>query len=313
MSSERQMKKIDLETLDQEDRKISLGKLRKGIMALGVVLVAAGVAYGAYRLVAGEVVACRFAVNGMYCPACTLTVKEVTEKLPGVVATDVSLAGQDVTVKFRNNRTSPDQIKGAIVKAGYQAKLDGTSGPSGGGIDDPVVANVNGKLIFGTDMKAPMTIDDPKVSPNPESAFFSVVGKEILLQAADAKTIVVQPSEIDEEIGNIAKKKGISTEEFLRQITSRFGSKEKCLQIVAQSLALRKLLDEQVVQGVQDKGERMRKALEWAGALFKDADVKIVDPAVKERVRSIAGQDDWKTFWPRMVSSETELKNLLLQ
>ena len=222
MSSERQMKKIDLETLDREDRKISLGKLRKGIMALGVVLVAAGVAYGAYRLVAGEVVACRFAVNGMYCPACTLTVKEVTEKLPGVVGTDVSLAGQDVTVKFRNNRTDPDEIKGAIVKAGYQAKLDGTSRPSGGRIDDPVVANVNGKLIFSTDMKAPLTIDDPKVSPmNPESVLFSVVGKEILLQAADAKTIVVQPSEIDEEIGNIAKKKGISTEEFLRRDHSK--------------------------------------------------------------------------------------------
>jgi copper chaperone CopZ len=314
MSSERQMKKIDLQTLDREDRKISAGKLRKGIFALGAVLVAAGVAYGAYRLVAGEVVASRFAVNGMYCPACTITVKEVTEKLPGVVGTEVSLAGQDVTVKFRNNRTSPDQIKGAIVKAGYAAKLDGTSGPSGGGMDDPVVANVNGKLIFSTDMKAPLTIDDLKASPmTPEGAFFSVVGKEILLQAADAKTIVVAPSEIDEEIGNIAKKKGIATEEFLRQITPSFGSKEKYLQAVAQRLALRKLLDEQVVQGVQDKEERMRKTLQWAGALFKDSDVKIVDPAVKERVRSIAGQDDWKTFWPRMVSGETELKSLLLQ
>jgi copper chaperone CopZ len=314
MSSERQMKKIDLETLDREDRKISLGKLRKGIMAMGVVLVAAGVAYGAYRLVAGEVVACRFAVNGMYCPACTLTVKEATEKLPGVVGTDVSLAGQDVTVKFRNNRTSPDQIKGAIVKAGYTAKLDGTSGPSGRGIDDSVVANVNGKLIFSTDMKAPLTIDDPKVSPsNSESVFFSVVGKEILLQAADAKTIVVAPSEIDEEIGNVAKKKGLSTEEFLRQITPRFGSKEKYVQAVAQRLALRKLLDEEVVQGVQDKEERNRKTLQWAGALFKDSDVIIVDPAVREKVRSIAGQDDWRTFWPRMVSSETELKGLLLQ
>ncbi len=85
------------------------------------------------------------------------------------------------------------------------------------------------------------------------------------------------------------------------------------MQTVAQTLALRKLLDEQVAQGVQDKAERMRITLQWAGALFKDSDVKIVDPAVKERVRAIAGQDDWKTFWPRMVSSDTELKSLLLQ
>jgi len=314
MSSERQMKKIDLETLDREDRKISLSKLRKGIMALLVILVIAGGAYGAYRLVAGEVVASRFTVTKMYCPACVITVQEVTAKLPGVMETDVSLAGQDVTVKFRNNRTSPDQIKGAIVKAGYPTMLDGTFKPSAGGIDDTVVASVNGRPIFGKDMKIPMTVDDPKAPlMNPESVFFSVVGKEILLQAADAKTIVVQPSEIDEEIGNIAKKKGISPEEFLQQITSKFGSLEKYSQIVAQRLALRKLLDEHVLGGVQDPEERKRKTLQWAGALFKDSDVKILDPSIKNKVTAVAGQEDWKTFWPRMVSGETELKGFLLQ
>ncbi len=313
MSSERQMKKIDLETLDREDRKVSLGKLRKGIMGLIVLLVVAGGVYGGYRLVAGEVVASRFAVNKMTCPACVITVQEVTEKLPGVVKTDVSLAGQDVMVKFRNNRTSPDEIKGAIVKAGYPTILDGTFKPSAGGIDDPLVAKVNGKPVFGRDMKTPMVVDDPKVKTDQASAFFSVVGKEILLQAADAKTIVVQPHEIDEEIGIIAKKQGISPEELQQQNISRFGSREKYLQIVAQRLALRKLLDEYVVQGVQDPEEKKRKTLQWAGTLFKDSDVEIVDPAIKQQVRSIAGQEDWKTFWPRMVSGETELKNLLFQ
>ena len=83
MSSERQIKKIDLETLDREDRKVSLGKLRKGIIGLVLLVVVAGGVYGAYRLVAGEVVASRFAVNKMVCPACVITVTEVTEKLPG--------------------------------------------------------------------------------------------------------------------------------------------------------------------------------------------------------------------------------------
>jgi copper chaperone CopZ len=313
MSSERQIKKIDLETLDREDRKVSLGKLRKGIIGLVLLVVVAGGVYGAYRLVAGEVVASRFAVNKMVCPACVITVTEVTEKLPGVVKTDVSLAGQDVMVKFRNNRTNPDEIKGAIVKAGYPTILDGTFKPSAGGIDDPLVAKVNGRPIFGKDMKTPMVVDDPKVKTDQASAFFSVVGKEILLQAADAKTIVVQPHEIDEEIGIIAKKQGISPEELQQQNISRFGSREKFLQIMAQRLALRKLLDEHVVQGVQNSEERKRKTLEWAGALFKDSDVEIVDPAIKQQVRSIAGQEDWKTFWPRMVSGETELKNLLFQ
>jgi len=314
MSVERQMKKIDLETLDREGRKVSMSKLRKGVMALVIVLIAAGGGYGAYRLVTGEVVASRFTVNKMNCPACVITVKEVTEKLPGVVETDVSLAAQDVIVKFRNNQTNPDQIKGAIVRAGYPTMLDGTFKPSAGGVDDPVVANVNGKPVFSKDMKIPISVDDPKTPEmNPASAFFSVVGKEILLQAADAKNIVVQPYEIEQEVGNIVKTKGAAPEEFLQQAASRFGSREKYLQVVGQRLALRKLLDEHVLQGVQGPEEKNRKALQWAGGLFKDADVKILDPTFREKVHAAAGQDDWKTFWPRMVSGETELKTLLFQ
>ncbi len=314
MSSERQVKKIDLETLDRESRKLSVNRLRHGVLALLAIVVIAGGAYGAYRLIAGEVVASRFTVNKMYCPACVMTVQEATTKLPGVVETDVSLAAQDVTVKFRNNRISQDEIKGAIAKAGYPAMLDGTFKPSAGGIDNQIVANVNGKPVFGKDMKTPMTIDDPEATlMNPAAVFFSVVGKEILLQAADAKTVVVQPSEIDEEIGKVTKASGISADEFQQKILSRFGSREKYSQIVAQRLALRKLLEEHVIEGVQDQEEKKRKTLQWAGDLFKGADVKIIDQSLRDQVRSVSGQEDWKTFWPRMVSGETELKSLLFQ
>jgi copper chaperone CopZ len=314
MSVEKQIKKIDLDTLNQADRKVSVGKLRRAGLALVVLLFLAGGVYGAYRLVAGEVVASRFTVNMMNCPACVITVKEVTAKVPGVLETDVSLAAQDVIVKFRDKQTNPDQIKEAIAHAGYPIKLDGLFKPSGEGINEVVVATVNGKAVFQKDIKVPLDVDNfGQKGPDQASAFFSIVGKEILLQAADSKTVVVQPFEVQTEVETIIKNKGISPEEFLTKVTAAFGSKEKYLQVVGQRLGIRKLLDEHVVSGIQDPQERARKTMEWAGTIFKDSDVKILDPGFKEKIHAAAGQDDWKTFWPRMIASGTELKSLLVQ
>ena len=209
MSVEKQIKKIDLDTLNQADRKVSLGKLRRVGLALVVLLFLAGGVYGAYKLIAGEVVASRFTVNDMYCPACVITVKEVAGKIPGVIEIDVSLAGQDVIVKYRDKQTNPDQIKEAVARAGYPIKLDGMFKPGGEGINEVVVATINGKPVFQKDMKVPLDVD--KVAPkdsDPASTLFSTVGKEILLQAADAKTIVVQPSEVETEMETIAKRTG---------------------------------------------------------------------------------------------------------
>jgi copper chaperone CopZ len=314
MSVEKQVKKIDLETLNQADRKVSAGKLRRVGLAVVVLLFLAGGVYGAYRLVAGEVVASRFTVNMMNCPACVITVKEATAKLPGVVETDVSLAAQDVTVKFRDKQTTPDQIKEAIAHAGYPIKLDGMFKPGGAGINEVVIATVNGKPVFQKDMKVPLDVYNVGPKTRDEaSSFFSIVGKEILLQAADAKTIVVQPFEVQTEVEEIIKNKGISPDEFLTQVTAAFGSKEKYLQVVGQRLGILKFLDENVLANIKDPKERERKTMEWVGTAFKDSDVKILDPGFKERIHAAAGQDDWKTFWPRMIASGTELKSLLVQ
>jgi copper chaperone CopZ len=314
MSTEKQIKKIDLNTLDQADRKVSTVKLKKLGLAVIILLFLSGGGYAAFRIVSGDVVASRFTVNKMTCPACVITVKEVTSKLPGVVEADVSLAAQDVIVKYREKQTNPDQIKEAIAKAGYPIKLDGMFKPDGTGIDEQMIAGVNGKPIFEKDLKVPLLADKTGASTSdPAISFFNTVGKEILLQVADSNTIVVQPYEIEEEIKGIATTKAVTPEQLLNQATEQFGSKEKYFQIVGQRLAIRKLVEDHVVSGVQDQQEKARKTMEWAGSIFKDSDVKILDPKFKEKIHASAGQDDWKTLWPRMISSSTELKSLLVQ
>jgi copper chaperone CopZ len=308
------MKKIDLNTLDQADRKVSTAKLKRvGISVVILLFISCG-GYAVFRLVSGDVIASKFTVNKMNCPACVITVKEVTGKLPGVVEADVSLAAQDVIVKFREKQTSPDQIKEAIAKAGYPIKLDGMFKPDGAGIDEQVIAGVNGKPVFEKDLKVPLLADKTgTVTKDPAVAFFNAIGKEILLQVADSKTIVVQPYEIENEIQSIATSKGMAPDQFFNQASEQFGSKEKYFQIVGQRLGIRKLLEEHVIAGVQDPEEKARKTMEWAGSIFKDSDVTILDAKFKEKIHASAGQDDWKTFWPRMISSSTELKSLLVQ
>lgn len=314
MATEKEMKKIDIATLDTASRNVSLSKLRRAGMAAVLLLVLAGGGYAAYRMVTGDVVASRFTVNNMNCPACVITVKEVTAKLPGVVEADVSLAAQDVTVKYREKQTGPDQIKDAIAKAGYPIKLDGIFKPGGSGGAEVVVVTVNGKPLFAKDLKVPFGTDKGATKDKDEaSAFFSLVGKEILLQAADVKTVVIQPHEVETEVQNILKGQGVSKEDFMAWITATYGSPEKYYQVIGQRLGIRKLMDEDVLEGVKDAPEKNKKAMEWATERFKEADVKVVDLAFREKLHASAGQVEWKSFWPRMIGQNTELKTLLVQ
>ncbi|MCX5862043.1 MAG: cation transporter [Deltaproteobacteria bacterium] len=313
MSVERKMKKIDMDTLESAERKISVSKFRRAGVALVVIALLGSGGYAAYRMMTGQVIGSRFTVNKMNCPACVITVKEVTGKIPGVVETDVSLAAQDVTVKFRDKQTNSETIQEAIARAGYPVKLDGLFKPMGSGINEVLVADVNGKPVFERDLKLPFDVVKKETKHDVPSAFFSVVGKKILLDAADAQLVVVQPYEVEAEVQRIFEQQGASREEFLSWISSSYGSPEKYYQIVGQRLGIRKLLEENVLQGVQDPSERKRKAVEWAGKLFKEADVKILDPGLKERVYASVGQDEWKTLWPRMIAQDTELKSLLVQ
>lgn len=59
-------------------------------------------------------------VGGMTCSGCVASVTRVVRALPGVAAADVSLADSAATVEFDPTRTSAEQIRQAIMTAGYQ-------------------------------------------------------------------------------------------------------------------------------------------------------------------------------------------------
>ncbi len=313
MSSDTKMKKITLEKLEDSSSKVKSAKLKR-VGIIGVALAVLGAAaYAAYGLLSGQTMASRFTVNGLYCPACTLTIKEVTEKMPGIVEADVSLASQSVTVKYREKRASVENIGEAIAHIGYTVKFDGTYKPNNQEDAGTVVASVNGKPLFNSDMNVPLAAD-PQQAKKAQTAesFYSNVGKELILQAADKAIVIAQPNEVDDEVKTIFETQSMSDEQFTKWIIETYGSLEKFRQIVAQRLGIQKLLEDSEIADIQDPDLKKTKTIDFLSELFKNADVKIFDNKIKEQIHAKAGHDDWKTFWPRMINADTELKTLLM-
>ncbi|MDF2606126.1 MAG: heavy metal translocating P-type ATPase [Bacillales bacterium] len=68
-----------------------------------------------------------FLVTGMTCAACSRAVERTTKKLDGVIETNVNLATEKLNISFDQEKLSAEDIKNAVIKAGYgikEAELD---------------------------------------------------------------------------------------------------------------------------------------------------------------------------------------------
>ena len=58
-------------------------------------------------------------VTGMTCAACAKAVERVTKKLDGVESASVNIATEKLNIKYDNSKSTYEEIKSAIEKAGY--------------------------------------------------------------------------------------------------------------------------------------------------------------------------------------------------
>jgi len=69
------------------------------------------------------VVTRRFATGGMHCRSCSMLIEMEVGELSGVQSVTSDHAQGLTVVSYDEAATSPDQIVGAITKAGYAAEL----------------------------------------------------------------------------------------------------------------------------------------------------------------------------------------------
>ena len=69
----------------------------------------------------------QFKVTGMTCGGCTSNVTHALEAIAGVEDVKVSLAAGEATVKYNEQQISPDQLKAAVIGAGYGVGITSTA------------------------------------------------------------------------------------------------------------------------------------------------------------------------------------------
>jgi len=60
-------------------------------------------------------------VEGMACVACAASVKRALKALDGVSEVEVNLERRSATVKYANDKVTPERLVAAITKLGYRA------------------------------------------------------------------------------------------------------------------------------------------------------------------------------------------------
>jgi copper chaperone CopZ len=62
----------------------------------------------------------RFTVEGMTCSGCVDRVETTIRSLPGIVSVAIDLADSLATIDYDVSKTTRDQIREAIISAGYK-------------------------------------------------------------------------------------------------------------------------------------------------------------------------------------------------
>ncbi|HHO54390.1 MAG TPA: copper chaperone [Deltaproteobacteria bacterium] len=69
-----------------------------------------------------------FAVEGMSCGSCSITVRAAVDRLDGIASVEVDVDGGAATVTFDGGRVTAEQIARAITSSGYTATVRATGG-----------------------------------------------------------------------------------------------------------------------------------------------------------------------------------------
>ncbi|MDA2938367.1 cation transporter [Acidobacteria bacterium AH-259-A15] len=73
---------------------------------------------------AGDAKTAVFRVSGMTCGGCEVGVRMAVKKLDGIHKVEASYKEGKATVKYDPSKVKPEEIKAAIEKIGYKAKVE---------------------------------------------------------------------------------------------------------------------------------------------------------------------------------------------
>ena len=96
-------------------------------------------------------------LEGMHCSSCAAIIERSIKKLPGITQANVNFAAEKASVSFDENKTSVEDLKNAVKKAGYGAELVNEKDPEFDRKKRSLeIKNQWKKFLFGAVFSAPM-------------------------------------------------------------------------------------------------------------------------------------------------------------
>ncbi len=311
MSNKRKMKKIELETLEKSEKKGWKKKITI-ISIISVVLVAISAAsWGTYKLFENETVESKFVINNMTCGGCIGKVKRACA-IPGVVEADVNLFTQTAFIKYKEKEMNPATIIAAIKKAGFPNILEGTVDKNNKGIDEPVIASVNGKPVFEKDLKVSLWTANGKTSQKTPEAFFDLIAGHVFLDAAVEQRFFTHPYYVYQDAEKLRKERQITQQQFQDNRAHEYGSFEKYLQIAGCKRSAWKVAD-YILKNTNDKDAKKAALSKWLAERFQKLNVEIHDDTLKKTLVTSTGASSWERVWPQIISRNTDLYNAIIR
>ncbi len=272
---------------------------RSRLMAI-LILVVLAVAAGWWLRPAGfdpaGAALAEYQVEKLSCGSCVQKINEALAD-PGVGEVEVSLTSGRCRVVFDPSRISSEAIAKRITDAGYPARLRQELSPEEyaglrqerARLGAKYVARVGSRLISRDDFELALKLrlGDREGSPAlidqlRRQLWNDLRQREMLLAAADKNGILVQAGEVDARLEQL-RKGHANLDELIGQ---RFGDMETFRRQLREDMTIDRLVEQKVLAGVTDPGQRRLRLQQWLNDLVRQTDVVIFDSRLKRVVAS---------------------------
>lgn len=235
-----------------------------------------------------------FTVKNLSCGSCVKNIQSTLARVEGVGTVEVSVTSGLSRVEYDPGRIRAEELAQRITEAGYPAELREALPPKDyqalreedSRLSGLYVARIGTRLLprEELDRRLQNGQNSLRESSDPQTerrvlrdAWSALLQRELLLNAAETQGIVVQESEVAQEVSRMSNGSA-GFEDLIRQ---RFGDREAFSRHVRDELTIGHLIDQQFTAKGLPAPERRQALQQWYQRLVETTPVVIFDPAIK--------------------------------
>lgn len=238
-----------------------------------------------------------YQVEKLSCGSCVQKINDALRPVAGIGSVEVSLTSGRSRVEFDPSLTSSATIAKLITEAGYPARLRteltvaeyADLRQEQSRLGAKYVARIGSRLLSRDEFEQALKqrLGDRDASPAlldqlRKKLWSDLQQREILLGAAEAASVLVQPGEVDVRLEQLRK----GHADLDQVVAQRFGGMDNFRQQLRNDMTIEKVMETSVLNGINDPAQRQLKLQQWYAGLQQQTEVVIFDPQLKRAAAS---------------------------